>query len=149
MGHSSSFLSLENMYKFGVALLIAPLCLAAPQVGFGDASPDEIAQIRAGTYLQTFNEVPQYSFNYNIADDVEQTYVTRKEDRDGEQVSGSYQYVDPLGSLIVVTYTAGPQGYSETREIQEGFVQIRARPVNKAAISTSSSSSSGSSNRGS
>merc|ERR1712107_732584 len=62
-------------------------------------------------------------------------------------VTGSYQYVDPLGSLIVVTYTAGPQGYSETREIQEGFVQIRSRPDRKSAVTTSTSFTSGSSNR--
>merc|ERR1712211_153198 len=91
--------------------------------------------------------VPQYNFNYKVADDVEQTFMALEENRDGEQVTGSYQYVDPLGSLIVVTYTAGPQGYSETREIQEGFVQIRSRPDRKSAVTTSTSFTSGSSNR--
>merc|ERR1712156_346652 len=89
--------------------------------------------------------VPKWRFKQ---DDVEQTFMALEENRDGEQVTGSYQYVDPLGSLIVVTYTAGPQGYSETREIQEGFVQIRSRPDRKSAVTTSPSSSS-SSNRGS
>jgi hypothetical protein len=48
--------------------------------------------------------------------------------------SPPYSYVDPLGSLITVRYTAGPDGYLETRNTQEGFVTIRqsaapARPV--------------------
>ena len=34
-------------------------------------------------------------------------------------------YVDPLGSLITVSYTAGPDGYLETRNVQEDFVAIR------------------------
>jgi len=42
-----------------------------------------------------------------------------------------YSYVDPLGSLITVRYTAGPDGYVETRNVQEDFVSIRqaAAPV--------------------
>ncbi len=60
--------------------------MAAPQViGFGDASPDEIAQIRAGTFGETFDENPQYSFNYKVADNDEQTYIAMNENRDGDQ----------------------------------------------------------------
>mgnify|MGYP006975905418 FL=1 len=65
------------------------LALAAPQLGFGDASPDEIAEIRAGTYLETFDESPVYNFNYKVADDVEQTYMAMNENRDGDQVTNS------------------------------------------------------------
>ena len=91
--------------------MASPLSLAAPQIGFGDATDAEIAQIRAGTYLETFDDNPQYNYNYKVADDVEQTYMAMNENRDGNQVTGSYQYVDPYGSLIIVTYTAGPMGY--------------------------------------
>ena len=72
---------------------------------------------------------PQYNFQYKVADDKEQTYIAMDEERAGDTVSGTYSYVDPLGSLIVVTYTAGPMGYQETREVQENFVTIRARPA--------------------
>ncbi|XP_023340737.1 glycine, alanine and asparagine-rich protein [Eurytemora carolleeae] len=126
------------MFKSVLVLLASPLCLGAPQEGFGDASAQEIAEIRAGTYLETFDENPQYSFNYKVADDTEQTYMAMNEDRAGDQVTGSYQYVDPLGSLIIVSYTAGPMGYTETREVKEGFVQIQQRPA-KQSSSTSSS----------
>merc|ERR1711994_582379 len=148
------------MHTTGIAvLLVSPLCLAAPQVsqaGFGDASPDEIAQIRAGTFLEAFEDNPKYSFNYKVADDVEQTYMAMEEDRDGEQVTGSYQYVDPFGSLIIVRYTAGAMGYSETREVRQGFVRINPRPqklssastASNAAFSSGSSFSTGSSSNG-
>merc|ERR1712212_102593 len=131
MGSPSDSPSL-SMTKIVLILLVSPLCLAAPQVsqaGFGDASPDEIAQIRAGTFLETFDDNPKYSFNYKVADDVEQTYMAMEENRDGEQVTGSYQYVDPFGSLIIVRYTAGAGGYSETREIKPSFVKIRSQPA--------------------
>ena len=112
-----------------LVLLVVPLCLAAPQVGFGDANDQEIAEIRAGTYQETVDDNPQYNFKYKVADDKEQTYIAMDEERAGDTVTGTYSYVDPLGSLIVVTYTAGPMGYQETREVQEGFVTIRARPA--------------------
>ena len=31
--------------------------------------------------------------------------------------------------LVTVTYEAGPDGYTENRVVQDGFVEIRARPV--------------------
>ena len=55
--------------------------------------------------------------------------MAMNEARDGDQVTGSYQYVDPLGSLIIVTYTAGVMGYSETREVKPNYVEIRERPA--------------------
>ena len=68
------------------------------------------------------------------------------------QVTGSYSYVDPTGALITVTYTAGVMGYTETRERQEGYLDISSRsaPASSSASSasrrvTSSSSSSSSS----
>ena len=37
--------------------------------------------------------------------------------------------MDPFGDLITVRYTANENGYSETREVSKGFVQIRSRPA--------------------
>ena len=140
------------MFQFVLLLLASPLVLSAPaQIGFGDATDEEIAQIRAGTYLETFDDNPQYNFNYKVADDVEQTYMAMNEDRSGDQVTGSYQYVDPYGSLIIVNYSAGPMGYSETREVKEGFVTITEKQTSSSSSSsgsTGSSFSSGSSFNG-
>merc|ERR1711892_1256926 len=141
MGQSSTEVQRSNMNKFLVVFLM-PLCLGSPLEGFGDATDAEIAEIRGGTYLEGFDENPQYNFNYKVADDLEQTYISRDEARDGENVSGTYSYVNPLGSLITVTYTADSEGYQETREIQENFVTINQRPANRATVSVESSANS-------
>ena len=76
---------------------------------------------------------PQYTYSYQVANDEKQTYISKKETRDGAQVEGEYAYVDPKGTLITVKYTANDvDGYMETREEQEGFIQVNgsagARP---------------------
>merc|ERR1712123_121155 len=141
MGQSTTEVQRSNMNKFLVVFLM-PLCLGSPLEGFGDATDAEIAEIRGGTYLEGFDENPQYTFNYKVADDLEQTYISRDEARDGENVKGSYSYVDPLGSLITVTYTAGSEGYQETGEIQENFITINQRPANRATVSVDISANS-------
>ena len=78
-----------------IVLVASPLCLGAPLEGFGDASDEEIAQIRAGTYLEMFDENPTYNFNYKVADNAEQTYVSMEESRADNIVTGAYSYVDP------------------------------------------------------
>merc|ERR1712198_583103 len=90
-----------------------------------------------------------YNFQYQIADEEAQTYITQAEGRDGTEVTGTYSYVDPNGDLVTVKYNAGLDGYSETREKQVGAVQIRAKPVRPATTDVSSSSSTGGSRFGS
>merc|ERR1712128_341417 len=52
-------------------------------------------------------------------------YMAHEESRDGEAVEGKYNYVDANGALVTVTYQAGPEGYTENREVQDGAVQMR------------------------
>merc|ERR1711962_1950804 len=73
-----------------------------------------------------------YSYQYQIADDLEQTYITQNEARDGDEVTGTYSYVDANGDLVTVNYQAGPTGYTQTLEKQVGAVEVRARPVRPA-----------------
>ena len=89
---------------------------------------------------------PEYSYEFQVADDEAQTYIAKNENRDGDHVNGQYSYVDPLGSLVVVRYTAGPEGYTEQREIQHDFVQIRSKPVVASNTFTTVSSSSNNNN---
>merc|ERR1711862_987469 len=67
----------------------------------------------------------QYNFEYKVAAKEEDTYISQNEQRDGDNVQGSYSYVDPNGALITVNYEAGPMGYSATTDKQEGFVTVR------------------------
>ena len=77
---------------------------------------------------------PEYAFKYQVSDEKEQTYIAHDENRNGAAVTGQYSYVDPLGNLIIVKYTADDTGYHETREVQAGFLTIRAKPVTKKEV---------------
>ena len=67
--------------------------------------------------------------------------------RDGEAVTGEYSYVDPNGSLITVRYKTDADGYTETREVTENFLQggapvatTTAKPVYQTTRPTSGNS---------
>merc|ERR1712025_159223 len=87
------------------------------------------------------NAKAEYNFEYKVADEEEQTYITKQETRNGDALTGSYSYVDPTGALITVNYEAGPMGFSATTDKQDGFVSIRAQNSNRGSSSVSSSSS--------
>merc|ERR1712165_218958 len=84
----------------------------------------------------------EYNFEYKVADNDAQTYISQSEDRDGDNLTGTYSYVNPDGALITVNYEAGPMGYSQTSSEQAGFVEIKPQPAK--APSSSSSFASGS-----
>merc|ERR1711899_51560 len=72
---------------------------------------------------------PVYNFEYKVADDEERTYISRNEERDGNELSGSYSFIDATGALVTVDYTAGVNGYAETRSKEAGKVQMKAVPA--------------------
>merc|ERR1712117_777725 len=73
----------------------------------------------------------------------------REEESDGTTVTGGYSYVDPTGALIIVRYTAGVMGHTETRERQEGYLEIRDQGSSSKRVGTSSVTSSSYSSSGS
>merc|ERR1711892_1252204 len=93
----------------------------------------------AGANIEGPTARPVYNFQYKVADDGEQTYISQEEARDGDDVSGSYSYVDADGALVTVNYEAGAMGYSETRDKQAGFVQMRARPGRTQTVAVDNS----------
>lgn len=98
------------------------------------ASSGSDASRRALDGQDMFDANPQYTYAYQVANDEKQTYITQEESRDGENVQGTYSFVDANGSLVTVKYTANDvDGYNETREVQENFVTIKALPVAKVA----------------
>merc|ERR1712020_337759 len=80
----------------------------------------------------TLAEPAKYNFEYKVAEDEDQVYITQNEARDGDELQGTYSFVDPRGALVTVNYEAGPQGYEETREEKLGFVEIRSKPARVA-----------------
>merc|ERR1712002_642215 len=79
----------------------------------------------AGAAVAEVTARPEYNFQYQVSDDIDQTYITQNEARDGDDVTGTYSNVD----LITVNYQAGANGYMQTLEKQVGAVEMRARPV--------------------
>merc|ERR1712080_274356 len=72
---------------------------------------------------------PVYNFEYKVADDEEKTYISRNEERDGDELSGSYSFIDATGALVTVDYTAGVNGYAETWSKEAGKVTMKAVPA--------------------
>merc|ERR1712168_1443621 len=79
-------------------------------------------------YNRKLSANAQYEYGYKVADNEAQTYMSHDESRDGANVQGQYSYVDSTGALVTVTYTAGPDGYQEERDVQKGAVQMRNIP---------------------
>merc|ERR1712117_608664 len=82
---------------------------------------------------------PVYNFEYKVADNDAQTYISQSENRDGDNLTGTYSYVNPDGALITVNYEAGPMGFSQTLDQQDGFVEIKPQPVKVSSSSASGS----------
>merc|ERR1711981_1389287 len=72
---------------------------------------------------------PVYNFEYKVADESEKTYISRSESRDGNELQGTYSFVDAAGALVTVDYTAGVNGYAETRSKEAGKVTMKAVPA--------------------
>merc|ERR1712045_543712 len=49
--------------------------------------------------------------------------------RNGDTVTGSYNYVNPAGTLVTVNYEAGPDGFKQETSEQKGAVEMRNVPV--------------------
>merc|ERR1712027_19309 len=103
---------------------------AAEQAAAADAAAAEKnsfdSQVSAdlGPYVD-----PVCNFEYKVADDEEKTYISRNENRDGNELSGSYSFIDATGALVTVDYTAGVNGYAETRSKEAGKVTMKAVPA--------------------
>merc|ERR1719225_895693 len=70
----------------------------------------------------------KYNFGYKVADEESQAYINHQESREGNDVTGTYNYVNPAGALVTVNYEAGIDGFSQTRDVKQGAVQMRNIP---------------------
>merc|ERR1712012_1311395 len=70
----------------------------------------------------------KYNFGYKVADEDSQAYINHQESREGNDVTGTYNYVNPAGALVTVNYEAGVNGFSQTRDVEQGAVQMRNIP---------------------
>ena len=64
-----------------------------------------------------FDENPTYNFEYKVADDEAQTYVTMNEGRQDNVVTGMYSYVDPLVSAFYYLFFKNINIIIKTRDL--------------------------------
>lgn len=60
-------------------------------------------------YCDVLQPSPAYQFSFDVKDDEFTNYQNRKEQREGDKISGSYSVVDSDGYIRTVTYTADPK----------------------------------------
>lgn len=80
----------------------------------------QAAQQQLDQEQQEEYEPPQpYQFGFDIKDDEYTNYQNRKEQREGDKISGSYSVVDSDGYIRTVTYTADPVGGFKADVVRE------------------------------
>merc|ERR1711936_1490421 len=124
----SSVTNQDEVVTNVVSALTPSIAAAVEQALAAQAAAEAAA---AAAAADSSSEV-KYNFEYKVAEDEDQVYITQNEARDGDELQGTYSFVDPRGALVTVNYEAGPQGYSETREEKLGFVEIRSKPARVA-----------------
>ncbi|CAH1390190.1 unnamed protein product [Nezara viridula] len=72
-------------------------------------------------------ELPaDYQFGFNVKDDLFTNYQKRKEQREGNKITGSYSVVDADGFIRTVTYTADPiEGFKADVKREPTDIKIR------------------------
>merc|ERR1719400_2008467 len=125
-GVSTVTTQLQPLIAKAVADALAPSSFQSRPTTFSAPRPSIVYSEPYTTEEPTAPAAYQYS--YKVADDEAQTYLNKDETRDGDNVQGTYSYVDSTGALVTVTYTAGPDGYNEERSVEKGFVTMRNIP---------------------
>merc|ERR1711970_77434 len=129
----------ENQVVASVITTLQPVIAAAVEQALRGSSVGS-SQPTGNTAFAGSSATPaKYNYEYKVANDNTQTYIQQKEERDGLEVVGSYSYVDPQGAIVTVNYKAGEAGYQETRDRQEGAVNIRPQPASSASAGSGSS----------
>ena len=114
-----------------VTTQLQPLIAKAVADALAASSSSSFAPVRpvaTAVYTEEPTAPAAYQYSYKVSDEEAQTYLNKDETRDGDNVQGTYSYVDSTGALVTVTYTAGPDGYNEERDVQKGFVTMRNIP---------------------
>ena len=150
--------ALQPSIAEAVANALRSLQVARPALPAAPAFDAERAQFEAEFAGRNAEQAAaggraEYAFNYQVRDDEEGTYIYQQEARDGDDVTGSYGYIDPTGALVKVVYQAGADGFSQTLEQEKDFLTKSAGSSGSSSSGSSrgssrgSSSSSGSSSR--
>merc|ERR1719153_1613163 len=109
-GSRSSGASVSGITSSVVSQLQPSIAAAVAQALAGSRRSSSVS-LGGANKEEEYDGPAQYNFEYKVADDESQNYIARQESRDGDTVTGSYNYVNPAGTLVTVNYEAGPEGF--------------------------------------
>merc|ERR1711997_745145 len=113
----------------GVSQLQPSIAAAVAQALAGSRRSSSVSLGGANKEPEYADGPAEYNFEYKVADEEQQNYIARQESRDGDTVTGTYNYVNPAGTLVTVNYEAGPEGFKQEISEQKGAVEMRNVPV--------------------
>merc|ERR1719447_1309547 len=128
-GSRSSGASVSGITSSVVSQLQPSIAAAVAQALAGSRRSSSVSVGSANREPEYADGPAEYNFEYKVADDEQQNYIARQESRDGDIVTGSYNYVNPAGTLVTVNYEAGPDGFKQETSEQKGAVEMRNVPV--------------------
>merc|ERR1712223_973501 len=128
-GSRSSGASVSGITSSVVSQLQPSIAAAVAQALAGSRRSSSVSLGSANKEQEYADGPAEYNFEYKVADDEQQNYIARQESRDGDTVTGSYNYVNPAGTLVTVNYEAGPEGFKQETSEQKGAVEMRNVPV--------------------
>merc|ERR1711963_1132209 len=132
---------LQPQIARAVAEALAAYSASTSSVSSSSSSSTGFASGSSRNSGEDVNARAEYNFEYKVADEAEQTYISQQESRDGDQLTGSYSYVDPNGALVTVNYEAGAMGFSATTDKQDGFLSVNSRKKAPSSAGIASGSS--------
>merc|ERR1712001_205908 len=126
---SASGPSVSSVTSSVVSQLQPSIAAAVAEALKASSQPVSRPQATSSKAVEEPNYGPaKYNFGYKVADEESQAYINHQESREGNDVTGSYNYVNPAGALVTVNYEAGVDGFSQTRDVEQGAVQMRNIP---------------------
>merc|ERR1712001_742959 len=126
---SASGPSVSSVTSSVVSQLQPSIAAAVAEALKASSRPVSRPQATSSKAVEEPNYGPaKYNFGYKVADENSQAYINHQESREGNDVTGSYNYVNPAGALVTVNYEAGVDGFSQTRDVEQGAVQMRNIP---------------------
>nr|ATX63084.1 cuticular protein 66D [Locusta migratoria] len=116
----------QAQYQAAARVQAAAQQQAQYQAAGGQPQPQP-QQLARQPLPEDYDPNPQYQFAFDVRDDQFTNYQNRKEQREGDKISGSYSVVDSDGFIRTVKYTADPlEGFKAqvTREPTDIVVKI-------------------------
>ncbi|KAF7991193.1 hypothetical protein HCN44_002755 [Aphidius gifuensis] len=124
---NASFISSVGPLAYGATYAASPYAYAASGVPLAYTAPIITNQ----QVVEPYNPNPKYSYNYGVSDPLTGDHKSQYETRNGDQVTGSYSFVESDGTTRTVDYTADDvNGFNAVvRKDQTATVAVPATPL--------------------